>query len=406
MKKLGFVIPWFSMNISGGAEAALRGLAKHLADSGMELEILCTCVKEFGADWGENYYRPGITSEEGITIRRFKVRRRDKKAFDKVNRKLMKNELPISKEEEQIYMQEMINSPDLYEYIERKKEEYSLFVFTPYMFGTTYYGMQRCMDQAVLIPCLHNESYIYMELFKNIFPKAAGMIFLAEPEAELAKQVYGLSKVNTAVLGSGIDTDMPYNGERFRKKYNISQRFILYAGRKDVGKNIYTLIRNFAEYKWRNDNDLKLVLIGGGKVEIPQSVKKDVYDLGFVDIQDKFDAYAAAELLCQPSKNESFSLVIMESWLCKRPVLVHEDCAVTSHFVKKAGAGLYFSDYFEFEGTINYILNHRDIADNMGQQGRKFVMDNFAWDVIVERYTTYLEQVCGQREKQRLSYTS
>ena len=45
-------------------------------------------------------------------------------------------------------------------------------------------------------------------------------------------------------------------------------------------------------------------------------------DLGFVPIQDKYDAYAAAELLCQPSKHESFSYVIMESWLCERPVLV------------------------------------------------------------------------------------
>ena len=55
-------------------------------------------------------------------------------------------------------------------------------------------------------------------------------------------------------------------------------------------------------------------------------------DLGFVDIQDKYDITAAATLLCQPSKNESFSIVIMESSLCGRPVLVHEACEVTKHF--------------------------------------------------------------------------
>lgn len=44
MKKLGFVIPWFGEKIPGGAEAELRGLTRHLAESGIELEILTTCV--------------------------------------------------------------------------------------------------------------------------------------------------------------------------------------------------------------------------------------------------------------------------------------------------------------------------------------------------------------------------
>mgnify|MGYP001138647466 CR=1 FL=1 len=396
MKKIGFVIPWFGMNIPGGAEAALRGLTKHLAESGMELEILSTCVKEFLADWNDNYHKPGLTVEGGITIRRFPVRKRDAEAFHKVNIKLMRNQMPLTEAEEKIFAEEMINSPDLYDYIGEHKEEYGLFVFTPYMFGTTYYGIQRCLEKAVLIPCFHNESYVYMEIFKKIFPKVAGMIFYAQPEAELAKRVYDLSKVNMAVLGGGVYTDITYDSGRFRKKYHIDEPFILYAGRKDVGKNIYTLIHNFAEYKARNHNDLKLVLIGGGTVTLPEAIEKEVYDLGFVDLQDKFDAYAAAHLLCQPSKNESFSLVIMESWLCGRPALVHEECAVTSHFARQSGAGLYFGNYFEFEGAVNYLLKNDGTAAEMGKLGREFVMSHFAWDVIVEKYTAYFEALCNK----------
>ena len=51
---------------------------------------------------------------------------------------------------------------------------------------------------------------------------------------------------------------------------------IFYAGRKDVGKNIYTLISYFEQYKKRIENDMKLVLIGGGEVEIPESIREDV----------------------------------------------------------------------------------------------------------------------------------
>ncbi len=394
VKKLGFVIPWFGVNIPGGAEAALRDVTKHMHDSGVELEILTTCVREFTADWGQNYHKPGKTVENGILVRRFPVNTKlDLGAFAAVNIKLMNGIMPLTPEEENTFVSEMVNSPALYEYIRTHKEEYSYFVFIPYMFGPTYYGIQECYEQAVMMPCFHDESYIYMEIFKKAFPKVRGMIFHALPEAQLAKRVYGLSGVECEVLGTGVDTDLTFDAERFRKKYNINEPFILYAGRKDAGKNIYSLIYQFEEYKKRNQNDLKLVLIGGGEVSLPESIKGDVYDLGFVDMQDKFDAYGAALTLCQPSKNESFSLVIMESWLCERPVIVHEECKVTKHFAESSNGGLYFSNYFEFEKEVNFYLNNPEVASKMGKLGKEFVLENFAWDVIVRKYTEYFERL-------------
>lgn len=83
-------------------------------------------------------------------------------------------------------------------------------------------------------------------------------------------------------------------------------------------------------------------MIGPGKLPIPETCKNQIHDLGFVPVQDKYDAYAAAEMLCQPSKNESFSFVIMESWLMGRPVLVHESCKVTSNFARESMVGCIF----------------------------------------------------------------
>ena len=138
-----------------------------------------------------------------------------------------------------------------------------------------------------------------------------------------------------------------------------------------------------------------LVLIGGGDIAIPESVKDDVYDLGFVSKQDKYNAMAAASLLCQPSHNESFSLVIMESWLCGRPVLVSSQCAVTKDFAKRSNGGLYFKDYFEFEGCVEYILEHPEAAAELGANGGAFVRENFEWDIIVEKYRTFFQKLMG-----------
>jgi glycosyltransferase involved in cell wall biosynthesis len=391
-KKVGFVIPWYHKDIPGGAEQELRGIVKHLHQKNIPVEILTTCVKEFSADWTENYFKEGMDEVDGIPVRRFKVRKGDMEAFHKVNAKLMSNQ-NVSSMEEHIFIDEMVNSPDMYKYIYDNSEDYHRLVYIPYMFGTTYFGIKACPYKSVLIPCLHDEAYAHMRIFWELYRNVEGMLFNAKPEMELANRLYNLGNVKQEILGVGVETDFDYDASRFRKKYGINEPYIIYAGRKDSAKNIDTLIKYFDEFKRRNveHGNLKLVLIGGGSVNVPETCKNDVIDLGFVDIQDKYDACAGAELLCQPSKNESFSIVIMESWLCERPVLVHEGCAVTTNFAKESNAGLYFNSYFEFEGCVKYILENTETAEKMGKQGRQFVLDNFKWDVITDKICKFLE---------------
>ena len=392
MKKLGFVVPWYGDKIPGGAETELRGIAKHLHAAGVDLEIITTCVKEFASDWNENYHKPGITEEGGLTVRRFKLRKRDTAVFDSVNYKFITG-APVSEKEEEDFMREMVNSTELYDYLEEHQDEYSLFVYIPYMFGTTYYGVLRVPHKSVLIPCLHEEAYAHMKLFSDMFSKARGSIYLAQSEYELANRLYPMENVKQAVLGAGVDSDFDGNADRFREKTGIKDPFILYAGRKDEGKNIYLLIDYFREYRQRHqDSNLKLVLLGGGEVRIPDDIKSEVIDLGFVERELKFDAYAAALCLCQPSVHESFSIVIMESWLCRRPVLVHGGCDVTKSFAVTSNSGLYFNDYYEFEGCVDYYIKNEDIASAMGKTGREVVLSNFTWDIIVERYTKFFRE--------------
>ena len=396
MKAIGFVTPWYGDKIPGGAEMELRGLVKHLIAAGVECEILTTCVEKFGSDWNVNYHKPVFTVENDVPVRRFRVRKRDTAAFDRVNAKLMQG-YEISLQEEEIFLSEMVNSPDLYSYMEKNVSEYSLFVFIPYMFGTTYYGCQVCPEKSILIPCLHDEAYARMKLFRRVYSKVGGMVFNAEPEKELAKQLYEVTGDAFKTIGIGVENQAIADAKRFRTKYQIASPFVLYAGRKEEGKRVHVLIDYFARYKHRNPSDLKLVLIGGGEIDLPS---EEIIDLGFVPAQDKYDAYAAASVFCNPSQFESFSLVIMESWLAGRPVIVNGDCAVTRSFVSQCNGGLYYENYLEFEKCVTYMLTHAEVANQMGQNGQKFVQGNFTWDVIVDRYKKYFEQM-EQRANER-----
>ncbi len=393
MKKIAFVCPWFGLKIPGGAEAACRDIAFHLKYAGVDVEILTTCVKEFASDWNKNYHRPGLNVVDGLPIRRFKVTKRDTPAFDEVNAKLMKG-LTLTQEEEVIFFREMVNSQDLYDYIGNNSGDYHAFVFIPYMFGTTYYGVKACPEKSILIPCLHDEAYAYLKGIDEIFSLARGMVFLSRPEMELAERLYDIGHAKKEVIGVGIDTDVKCNEERFRQKYGIEKPFILYAGRKDVGKNVDTLIRYFHAFISRNtDIELDLVLIGGGTIHIPHEIRDRVWDLGFVPIEDKYDAYGSAYMLCQPSKNESFSIVLMESWICNTPVLVNGECEVTKDFCIQSNGGLYFENYYEFEECIKFMLENEDMKDRLANQGKAFVEQNLSWDIVTTKYKEFIRNI-------------
>lgn len=393
MKKIGFVIPWYAENITGGAESELKGIVEHMVKEGTELEVLTTCVEKFNSDWGKNYWNEGVEVINGVTVRRFKVRKRNAQAFDEINIRLMNNEVVPAKDQE-TFMKEFVNSPDLYRYIHDHRSEYSQFAYIPYMFSTNYYGILECPEKSVVIPCFHEEAYIHLDIYKKAFEKAAGFIYLSRPEYELANQVFDLSGAKQEIIGAGVDTEFSYDAQAFREKYGIRDPFILYAGRKDVGKNIYLLIQYYAKYlELHPDSTMKLVLIGGGKVNISSHLQGKVIDLGFVDLQDKHDACAAATVLCQPSVHESFSIVIMESWLSERPVMVHEDCAVTKNFCRETNGGFWFGNYYEFEAELEYILQHGETAEQMGKNGRKYVLENFSWPAITAKLTGFFEGI-------------
>jgi len=385
--KLNFVIPWYGENIPGGAESLCRAVAKALIGSGSSVEVLTTCVQQFASDWNHNYHPEGRTLEGGVPVRRFPVRRRDVVRFDQVNYKLMHN-MPITPEEQQVFVAEMINSPALYEYIAPHGNE--VFLFVPYMFGTTYFGSTVCPERSILIPCLHDEAYARMRLFRNMCERVRGLIFNSAEEQRLAQRLYSLDPDRLAVLGVPVNCAWNSDPQRFRRKYGISD-FFLYAGRTEKGKQADLLVEYYCRYLDDTQRPEQLVFIGGGELEIPQRYQSRILKLGFLPEQDKYDAYGAAIALCVPSIMESFSIVIMESWLAGRPVVVNAQCAVTRDFCLESNGGKYFSGYAEFREILVALAADPGLCTTLGVNGKQYVLRHFHPGVIAQNYIRALE---------------
>ena len=392
-RKIGFVIPWYGEDIVGGAEAQCRRLAEELVKTGLEVEVLTTCARDLLSGWSKNHYREDVYKVGGVTVRRFRLRSADLTSFRIINDRLLAG-LPISPEEEQCFITESVNSDRLYDFIEKNRVDY-YYVFTPYLFGTTYWGSQCCAGEGFLIPCLHDEAYAGLQIFRSLFKRFKGILFYSQPEMTLARRLYQLDAAHLTLIGGGVDMDIRGNGAIFREQHDLSAPFILYVGRRDETKNLPLLVRYFCFYKERNRSNVKLVLAGDGPVEIPAGFETQIFDLGFLSEQAKHDAYAAATLVCQPSARESFSIVIMEAWLQETPVLVHADCPVTVYHCLRSNGGLYFRDYGEFEGCLSYLLGNPEVRGKMGWLGRRYVERNCRLERGVARF---VEAVLGPAE--------
>ncbi|GIW10320.1 MAG: hexosyltransferase [Dehalococcoidia bacterium] len=388
--RLAFVVPWYGPTVIGGAELLARETARRLAAAGVPVEVLTTCARDQFSGWWQDAHRPGTTVEQGVTIRRFPVRPGVPTRFAAINSRLIAGE-PVSRAEELTFLQEFVNSDALYHFIARERQHYRL-LFLPYFVGTTYFGARLAPERSWVIPCLHDEGYARLAAFRELFPRLRGLILLSEPERELARSLYPLREEQLLLWGAGVETTPRGQPARFRHRFGIEQPFLLYVGRLVPTKNVPLLLDYFLRYLLRSDDSLQLVLIGPGELRRPVRYHERILQLGMVDEATKHDAYAAALATVQPSVRESFSLVLMESWVEGTPVLVNAACAVTTHFARCSGGGLPFATFAEFAALVDYLRQQPAVRAALGERGRAYVRQQFSWPAIATKYASLLEQ--------------
>jgi glycosyltransferase involved in cell wall biosynthesis len=387
---LAFVAPWYGRDIPGGAEAECRATARALRDRGVPVEILATCARDHASPWAD-HHPDGVTEEDGLVVRRFKVRPRDPERYARLQWRLTLGGTLTSFEEED-FVRESVNSNDLYAYLGGERDRY-WYAFIPYCFGTTWEGALVAPERSLLIPCLHDEPFAQLKWTRRVLRAVRAVCFHVPAERALAESLAGADAERFHLVGEGVDTLPPGDGARFRQTHRVLDPFLLYAGRKAAEKNTPLLVEYFARYKLTHPGRrLRLVLIGSGGVRIPARLSADILDLGFIPPQDKADAYAAALALCQPSLLESFSLVMMEAWLAGAPSLVHGRCAVTRDHCLASNGGLFFEDYFEFVEALELLARDEALRRRMGEAGRAYVLANYTWDRVTDNYLAVLRR--------------
>lgn len=391
MKKIAFVVHRYGLDVNGGAEYHCRVLAEHMA-SQYEVDVLTSCSKNT-LPW-DNAYKEGVEQINGVNVYRFLVERtRDDILFEELSKEVGKGKKEV---EDEWIAQVGPYCPSFISFLEKNADQYGAVIFVTYAFYFTVKGMGLHLKNSILLPTAHDDASVRLPVYREVFQSPAAFLYNSVEEREFIMQNFHTGAKPSRLTCVGIDIPEKETYMLPGSVMPYKDRYIVYAGRVSHGKNFSELNRDFIEYKRRNPSALKLVVIGKTDDKMTLTYSEDIIYAGFVTEEEKMAVLGNARLLVMPSLYESLSLVILESMAAGRPVLVNGKCAVLKGQCIRSNAGLYYTNFFEFEAALNYMLSGGDSYQQMCENGYRFVKENYDWKKVAADVGSLIEEIDGK----------
>jgi D-inositol-3-phosphate glycosyltransferase len=209
-------------------------------------------------------------------------------------------------------------------------------------------------------------------------------------------------KIEILPCGTDLQTFAPLDPALARQQLKLSptQKLVLYAGRFDPRKGLEILVRAMADPAMAAHPDSLLLVAGGSRPDQADGQERDriesliqalnlgdrVRFLGRLDQDILARYYAAADLCCLPSYEESFGLAALEAMACATPV-VASAVGGLNFTVLSEQTGLLVppGDVSQLAEAMARILGDRPWAAYLGRASRARVEAHFSWDGIARR---------------------
>ncbi len=392
--RVAFVVQRYGPEVVGGAELHCRWIAEQVA-ARHEVTVLTTTAVDY-LSW-QNLLPAGETRVNGVRVLRFPVaRERRIETFDPVANQVCFFE--HTDEEERRWLEEHGPvCPALLEHLKAHESGYDALVFFSYRYWTSYFGLQVAPHKSLLVPTAEHDRVLYLRIFREFFKKPAAIVFNTLEEKELIERVTGNPDLPGEVVGTGIERPAQVPVDEVARRLDLLGDYFVYVGRIEPEKGCAVMIDHFL--RWQRETRATATLALFGRSTMSFSENAHVRLMGVVPDGEKLAAIARARALVMPSRHESLSMVVLESWMMGRPVLVNGDCEVLRGQVLRANGGLYYRRYDEFAAAMDLLANQPALADRLGAQGRDYFEANYAWERVMEKYERLLARAASGRPR-------
>jgi glycosyltransferase involved in cell wall biosynthesis len=377
--------------VTGGSESLARAVAERLSVH-YRVTVLTTCARDY-VTW-RNELAPGAEVVAGVEVRRFPVEEeRDLQDFNRFSETLYGR--PHAREDELDWLRRQgPYVPALVRELEVFRARFHAVMFFTYLYYPTFWGLKAAAERSVLVPTTHDEPPLRFEIYREMFALPRAFAFLTAPEEVLVRSRFPLEGRPATVAGIGVETPPSPDVVGFRARHAVTERYVLYAGRIDAGKGCAEMLDFYERYRAGDPRAPELLLIGNLAMPLPDG--KGVRYLGYLSEADKAAAQAGAEFVLCPSPYESLSIALLEGFALGVPGLVNARSAVLQDHCRRANGGLYYEGADEFGEAFGLMLYDRELRRAMGENGRRYVRENYRWDVVLARYRELIEAAAAE----------
>jgi len=174
------------------------------------------------------------------------------------------------------------------------------------------------------------------------------------------------------------------DGRVLRDRFGIGTRpAVLFLGRRDQSKGYPALLEAWPMVL-SSHPDAVLFVSGPGGSEYGTLLHGlpagSIRDLGISDEETKAQALAACDIFCLPTAHESFGIVFAEAWSYGKPV-VCGPAPASREWIEDGSTGLHVDqDARAIAKALRRLLDHPELAAQMGREGRKFQESHLTWE--------------------------
>lgn len=198
--------------------------------------------------------------------------------------------------------------------------------------------------------------------------------------------------------------DLKVDKKSLKKKFNLSDKSIVYAGRLAEEKNIDVIIKAVALVK-KQIPDINFAIAGHGAAESELKnlakelkIENNVKFLGTLDQPTLAELYRASDIFIITSTSETQSLVMLQAMGCGLPVIAAEERALPEYVNEKNGLLIKPGDFKTLVEKIIYILKNPAVRKNLSQGAFDYVQQ-FSAENIARKWEKLYEQILTNKKK-------
>ena len=236
---------------------------------------------------------------------------------------------------------------------------------------------KKCKRYKEYPNCIFDNSKMMYKIKKKNFTSldSATIITPSNWLANYIKQSY-LNKYNVCVINNGIDLNIFKKVQSdFKKIHKIENKFMLLgvAYEWNYKKGIDIIIRLAKDLS----DDYAIVLVGTDD-KVDKDLPKNIISIHRTNCkEDLVKIYSAADLFINPTREDTFPTVNIESLACGTPVITFKTGGSPEMLNNKCGVVIEKNNYYSFKNNIENIKSNNPFnQNNCIKQSKKYDMND------------------------------